>query len=395
MTQKSFDGNAVPARLTVGITSVALSFNIDVNTGWPTTPAFPFVLTIGKGTAAEEKVLCTAQAGGTVTVSVRGFDSTTATAHVAGETVEHSVDADTLNDLMRHTFTVTDDDHAQYLRTDGTRALTGTSAIAGAPVASAPGDTASTGAALTLALSDHRHAREAFAAPVASVPGDAQSSGAATSVSRSDHVHARESFGPPASLGPANSAGVSPLVSRADHVHKGGLIIATSTAAVTTPVEGDALAATATDRVEQYSGTAWVRSGWWSAAGRTGCTMERSAVSVTSGAAFVFVWDTETVDTDGFASAGSPNITIPAGLGGLYTISLRGSWTVILANRAGCSILVNSTIYRTVTTGDDFLAGHVAAVPLVPGDVITVNVFHFEPSSRTVSGHIDLYRLGA
>jgi hypothetical protein len=61
------------------------------------------------------------------------------------------------------------------------------SATAGA---SAVGDTATTGTATTVALSDHRHSREAFGTPVV-VNGQttALATGSLTTLARADHVH--------------------------------------------------------------------------------------------------------------------------------------------------------------------------------------------------------------
>ena len=60
----------------------------------------------------------------------------------------------------------------------------------GTPGASAVGDTAATGSATTLALSDHRHSREAFGTPVV-VNGQTTSlaTGSLTTLARADHVH--------------------------------------------------------------------------------------------------------------------------------------------------------------------------------------------------------------
>ena len=64
----------------------------------------------------------------------------------------------------------------------------------GTPGASAVGDTAATGSATTLALSDHRHSREAFGTPIAVTGGATAASGSATTISRSDHVHSTASM---------------------------------------------------------------------------------------------------------------------------------------------------------------------------------------------------------
>jgi hypothetical protein len=63
-----------------------------------------------------------------------------------------------------------------------------TIATPSAPVASAVGDTQSTGTTSTVAAGDHRHAREAFGAVSATAYGSA-ANGSATTVSHSDHQH--------------------------------------------------------------------------------------------------------------------------------------------------------------------------------------------------------------
>lgn len=59
----------------------------------------------------------------------------------------------------------------------------------GTPGSSAVGDSASAGTASTLALSDHRHGREAFGTPGAVTGGATAASGSASTLARSDHVH--------------------------------------------------------------------------------------------------------------------------------------------------------------------------------------------------------------
>jgi hypothetical protein len=118
----------------------------------------------------------------------------------------------------------------------------------GAPAASAPGDTQTTGTANTYANADHKHAREAFATPSltlgtanaagsaatlirsdatilafdATSPstqaiGDAAVVGVATVASRRDHKHAMPAFAAPAlTLGTTNSAGVATTLMRTD-----------------------------------------------------------------------------------------------------------------------------------------------------------------------------------
>lgn len=160
MAQRQWRGGAVQAKLSSGITGTPPTFVTDVATGFPT-GTLPFVVTIGRGLASEEKLLVTRAGTTTFTVVTRGYDNTASIDHAAQATVEHTVAAVILDEADAHIYDVTRDDHTQYLKQDGTEAPTGISNIAAAPVASAPGDTVSKGSGPTLALSDHRHAREA------------------------------------------------------------------------------------------------------------------------------------------------------------------------------------------------------------------------------------------
>lgn len=95
-------------------------------------------------------------------------------------------------------------------------------ATAGLPGTSAVGDTAATGVAASLALSDHRHGREGYGTPGSSAVGDTPSAGVATTNARSDHRHGRESFGgvtAQTSFGAASAAGAAATPSRSDHAH--------------------------------------------------------------------------------------------------------------------------------------------------------------------------------
>jgi hypothetical protein len=86
------------------------------------------VLKVDGGTASEEKILCSSLSGVTVTVASggRGWDNTTAASHGTGTSnVEHCFTAAEADDANDHTYTTSRDDHTQYARTDGSRAITG------------------------------------------------------------------------------------------------------------------------------------------------------------------------------------------------------------------------------------------------------------------------------
>lgn len=156
MARKEVQGGALAVLLNGSITTLSTSVALTgILTGWPTGSVNPFVVTIDPGTASEEKCLCSSLSGNTLTFSSRGFDGTTAQAHSSGATIVHALDADSINDLFDHAYNTARDNHAQYLRTDGTRGLTGATAIVGTPVG--VGTANAPGASLLLSRADHVH----------------------------------------------------------------------------------------------------------------------------------------------------------------------------------------------------------------------------------------------
>lgn len=188
---RDFSGSAVATTLSGSIGNGAgdLAMAITANTGWPDAVEGPFIVTIDRGLANEEKVLIASRSGLNLTAAVggRGHDGTAISSHNSGAVIEHTFSARDAQEANSHIANAALDHHTQYLKTDGTRAPTGITSIAAIAGASAVGDTAAKGTGPTLALSDHRHAREAFGTPVAI--GTANGNGAATTVARSNHVH--------------------------------------------------------------------------------------------------------------------------------------------------------------------------------------------------------------
>lgn len=121
-------GNAVTTGLLSSITAVSTTCTLVSAAGWPDGSTGPFAMKIDAGQATEEKILCQSRSGTTVTFAVggRGYDNTSAAAHGTGTSnVEHCFLAAEADDANRHMYKTTDDDHTQYARTDGTRAITG------------------------------------------------------------------------------------------------------------------------------------------------------------------------------------------------------------------------------------------------------------------------------
>lgn len=92
---REYKGAAKSTTITAGITNVATSWSIADSTGWPTGAVGNFIITLDRGTSLEEKVLCSGLAGGVLTVAAsgRGYDNTTAVAHGAGASIDHSISA--------------------------------------------------------------------------------------------------------------------------------------------------------------------------------------------------------------------------------------------------------------------------------------------------------------
>lgn len=119
MGRRSYSGNAVPTVLSGGIGAADLSFNVQNATGYPTGGASgPFYVTLARGAADEEKILCDSRSGLTFTVNAagRGADGTVATSHAAtSTTVEHTISKADLDEANAHVNDTTGDPHPQYL----------------------------------------------------------------------------------------------------------------------------------------------------------------------------------------------------------------------------------------------------------------------------------------
>ena len=233
MARHSFSGASVGTTLSSSINSSVTAIPVNTLTGtWPNTVTGPFVVTIDRGTATEEKILVSSYTATQLTAT-RGYDGTTAVSHANGANVEHTLDAtqiDLHDSVVAGVGTVPPSTSAVGdAAADGTAVTApaagdhkhGREAFGAAATASAPGDAEGAGSASTPSRSDHQHGREAFGtSSTTSAVGDAEGAGSAATVARSDHLHGRESFSASApSADGAGSAGSSASPARADHTH--------------------------------------------------------------------------------------------------------------------------------------------------------------------------------
>ena len=93
---RNYSNIAADTTLNAGILAGDLSLVVVSAAGWPLAP---FAAVLDPGGAAEEVVQVTVKAGTTWTVT-RGFDGTTAAAHLAGVTVRHAAIAGDFTDLQ-------------------------------------------------------------------------------------------------------------------------------------------------------------------------------------------------------------------------------------------------------------------------------------------------------
>lgn len=123
--RKQHKGGAGATTLASAITGTgAITLTIASATGWPDA-TYPFVLVVDRGQITEEKMLCTARTGTSLTISSgnRGFDDSTAQTHAAGAVVEHcfsAVEADEANLLV---YTLTQGTSTYFLVANGVGSL--------------------------------------------------------------------------------------------------------------------------------------------------------------------------------------------------------------------------------------------------------------------------------
>lgn len=173
----------------------------------------------------------------------------------------------------------------------------------------------------------------------------------------------------------------------------------TTAAAKPSGTEGQMIAVTDTDRIEVYSGSAWVRVGHWSAAGRTGTKLRRSATqSISSASDTAISFDIEDFDSDGFIAVTADTITVPSGLDGVYAITGYVSY----ASSPGINSIVH--IVLGGTTGDFRIpSGNSsvsyqnlavsATVALAATNTVKLYTYQASGGAINVTAQLEMYRL--
>lgn len=126
---------------------------------------------------------------------------------------------------------------------------------------------------------------------------------------------------------------------------------------------------------------------------RVGCRLSRVAnQSCTANTWNSFTWDTENEDNYGFVVVPNATITVPAGLGGFYTMTVQSSiptsdstWFRIVAagreSRSPMNVFLTGDTYRSWSIGQT----------LAPGDTVTAGVYPGNTNNRT--GFFEMWRV--
>lgn len=101
MLRREILGNVISTTINVALTNSATSISLLNGTTFPTGATAPFVIVIDRGNASEEKILVQSRSANTLTVASggRGYDGTPAVAHANAATVDHVLDATTIQDM--------------------------------------------------------------------------------------------------------------------------------------------------------------------------------------------------------------------------------------------------------------------------------------------------------
>ena len=170
-----------------------------------------------------------------------------------------------------------------------------------------------------------------------------------------------------------------------------------------TGTEGQVIAVTDADRLEAYSGSAWVRLGpAWSSSGRTGCVLTRTAnqsISSGTGTFTAISWDTETSDPDGFITATSDTLTVPSGLGGLYNITSTVTWASSPGANSSLEVLLGAAeVYRVpIGAGTQMTSCSIslAGIAIAAANTIKVRVSQGSGGAINVTAALQVWRISA
>lgn len=164
------------------------------------------------------------------------------------------------------------------------------------------------------------------------------------------------------------------------------------------PYAGQAIYETDTNRLvmRDASNTIWNRTAWTASTGRTGVSLRSTGQSIPDAVETAIAWDTSDFDSDGFATVPDSNITVPAGLGGLYSITAVGSVPVDPSVRSYCYLSAPGGAYLMGNQASvDRFVYSTTVVPCVAGQNIVFFVYQDHTGAQNFTGQFHMYRIGA
>jgi hypothetical protein len=101
--RREFSGAVLRTTITANISNSASSISVLDGSTYPSGNN-PFVIVVDRGYSDEEKILISSRSSNTFTVEQRGYDGTTAVAHISGAYVDHVLDAAVIQDMNTTTY---------------------------------------------------------------------------------------------------------------------------------------------------------------------------------------------------------------------------------------------------------------------------------------------------
>jgi hypothetical protein len=166
-------------------------------------------------------------------------------------------------------------------------------------------------------------------------------------------------------------------------------------AAITSPVSGMIVWRTDLGAHEVRKGGAWVPL--LRDQTRVGCSLTLLNQNIASGATATLAWTTELWDTDNYHPASGTMLTIPAGLGGVYsaavTVDANGTLSATSTIAIICSGPAN-LFPGYIPAGNRYGTAH-CQLEMTPAATIYVTMFNGHSGAANFSAHLSLVRLSA